>query len=388
MEPDADELDSLTRDERGRLRRLLIRAVTAAAQPADDRELRAMIAAAPAEHLPAAASLHRVSGTVLRGLDGAADALPPPTVSALRETTQLSAFNHLVMVGALSQLAEAFDDAGLTWVVMKGPVVAALYPDVGDRSYGDLDLLVDRTQYATAMRLLEQHGFAHTIHDWALAEAMMAGQVGMRSGRVSVDLHWHLHYSTEDRRPYSLDPDAMLERRRRFAVPGLTVPTLDEVDTVLSLAFHAARSDGHRLVWLKDIERAVVVGRPDFDELVRRCQAARCAPPVGLMLGRAQRTIGAEIPDDVIRALTPAALREADRAMCALRNPIQLHDRATINRAFARSVRSSLAASVAEVPTRAARLLRRRWRGPVPTETDSPEEKASYLAAVAAAPDR
>ena len=46
----------------------------------------------------------------------------------------------------------------------------------------------------------------------------------------------------------------------------------------MTLAFHAARSDGHRLVWLKDIERALAVESRDLDELVRRCRASRCAP--------------------------------------------------------------------------------------------------------------
>src|SRR5262249_33459359 len=159
-------------------------------------------------------------------------------------------------------------------------------------------------------------------------------------GRVSIDLHWHLHYSTADRRPYALDPDGMLRRRRVVDVPGLQVPSLDPVDTVLTLAFHAARSDGHRLVWLKDIERACAVGQPDLRELVRRCRAGGCAPPVGLMLGRTRETLGADIPADVVRTLTPASLRVADRAVRALQSPIQLHDRPTVTRAFTRSVRS------------------------------------------------
>ena len=118
----------------------------------------------------------------------------------------------------------------------------------------------------------------------------------MTSPLVPIDLHWHLHYSREDRRPFALDPDAMVERSRRVVVSGASVPTLDPVDTLLTLAFHAARSDGHRLVWLKDVERAVAVEEPDLDELgaavpcsplrttgrdhlVPRTVAARCGDP-------------------------------------------------------------------------------------------------------------
>jgi hypothetical protein len=56
-----------------------------------------------------------------------------------------------------------------------------------------------------------------------------------------------------------------------------------------------------------------------------------------------------------------------------------------MTRAFTRSVRTSLATSIAEIPSRAARSLRRRLRPPVPSESDSVDEKQRYLSAVVAA---
>ena len=267
-------LDTITGRERRALRALLIGATAAASHPDRRDGLAELVAAAPIDALPEAAALHRVAGTVLRGLDGVAGvdderARRAGGVAGTRRRCTTSC-----VVGALNQIGRAFDEAGLSWVVMKGPVVAALlYPDVGDRTYGDLDLLVDRRDFAQAMQILEDFGYEHSIHNWALAEEMLAGQVGMTSPAVSIDLHWHLHYSHEDRRPFALDPEAMIERNRRVVVSGVSVPTLDTVDTLLTLAFHAARSDGHRLVWFKDVERSVAVDAPDFDELVRRCRA-------------------------------------------------------------------------------------------------------------------
>ena len=142
------------------------------------------------------------------------------------------------------------------------------------------------------------------------------------------------------------------------------MPTLDPVDTLLTLAFHAARSDGHRLVWLKDVERAVAVEEPDLDELVRRCRAARCAPPVGLILSRARSLLDAEIPAEIIRAMTPIPLRAADRIASGLRHPVQLHERGTATRIYTRSVRSSTLATLYAVPERGARVMRRFLRPP------------------------
>jgi hypothetical protein len=321
---------------------------------------------------------------VLRGLDGV-DGVPDEVQAQLGVLRQRAALNHLLLTGVLGGLSRALDDAGLSWVAMKGPVVAGrLYPEVGDRAYSDLDLLVDRRDFPPAMRLLEGLGYEHTIHNWALAEEMLAGQIGMTSANAQIDLHWHLHYSHEDRRPYAIDPEAMIERRRLVTVSGVTVPTLDAVDELLTLAFHAARSDGHRLVWFKDIERALSVERPDLDELVRRCRAYRCAPPVGLILGRARTLLDADVPDEILRSLTPVALQLTDRAVFAVAHPVQLDERPTVTRAYTRSVRSSLIASVAAVPTRGARQLRRHLHPPPLNETDSPAEKECYLNAVVA----
>jgi Uncharacterised nucleotidyltransferase len=377
-------LDTLTRAERIALRALLIRA-TAAAGRADARaELGQLVAAAPTAALPAAAGMHRVAGTVLRGLDGV-DGVGDSVREQLAARRSQAAFHHLRVIGALSQISRAFDDAGLAWVVMKGPVVASLlYPDVGDRTYGDLDLLLGRLDFPRAMQILEDLGYGHSVHNWALAEEMLAGQVAMTSPLVSIDLHWHLHYSDEDRRPFAIDPEAMIARARRVLVSGVNVPTLDPVDTLLTLAFHAARSDGHRLVWHKDVERAIAVDQPDLDELVRRCRDARCAPPVGLILARARALLDAEVPDEIIRALTPVLLRAADRLASSLGHPVQLHERGTAVRLYTRSVRSSTVATLYAIPERGARHLRRFLRPPRVNESDSAEEKASYLQAVSA----
>ena len=377
-------LDTLTRADRAALRAVLIRATAAAGRTDARNELGPLVEAAPMHALPAAANLHRVSGTVLRGLEGVAG-VPDSVRADLAARRAQSALHHLRVVGALSQIARAFDEAGLTWVAMKGPVVAALlYPDVGDRTYGDLDLLLDRRDFAKGMQLLEELGYEHCIHNWALAERMLAGQVSLTSPLVSIDLHWHLHYSHEDRRPFAIDPEAMTGRARRVIVSGVNVPTFDPVDTLLMLAFHAARSDGHRLVWHKDVERAIAVDQPDFDELVRRCRVERCAPPVGLILARTRALLDAEVPDEIIRALTPRSLRLADRLASGVGHPVQLHERGTTTRWFTRSVRSSLGATLYAIPERGARALYRFLRPPGVNESDDANEKASYLQAVSA----
>jgi hypothetical protein len=379
---------NLTRRQRAALRALLIGATAAAGRAPDRGALNRMVLAAPIERLPAAAALHRVGGTVLRGLDGVAD-VPADVRRKLGELRERATLNHLLVTGTLGQIGRAFDDADLSWAVIKGPAIAALlYPEPGDRNYNDLDLLIDRRDFPRAVQLLEELRFRHHIHNWALAEEMLAGEIQMSNASVVVDLHWHLHYSPLDRRPFAIDPEAILERSRRVDISGVSAPTLEPIDTVLTLAFHAARSDGHRLIWSKDIERAVATSDPDWDELRRRSRASKCGPPVGLMLERARRLLAADVPADIVRAMVPRSLLLADRVSSALAHPIQLHEGATVTRWFTRSVRSSLLASMSAGPARATRRLRRQLFPPALNETDDPDEKVSYLTAVARSVDR
>lgn len=383
MDRSSEPLDALTRPERKALLGLLIAAVAASGRPdLRDGPLPKLVDTAPIHALPAAAELHRVSGAVLRGLDGV-DGVPDDVRRALDERRGQTALHHLFVVGALSEVSRALDEAALAWVAMKGPIVAELlYPDAGDRSYADLDLLVVRRDFPEAMAILEALGYRPAIKNWALAEKMLAGQVTMNGPAVQIDLHWELHYSSEDRRAFGFVPEEMVARARRVVAAGLGVPTFDAPDTLVSLAFHAARSGGHRLLWLKDIERSLAVDRPDLDEVVRRSRVYGCAPAVGIILDRARSTLGADVPDEIVKALTPASLRVANALSARVVPPVQLHERETVTRWLTRSMRSSIASTALDTPQRATQWLLRKARPPQVNETDDPVEKAGYLDAV------
>jgi hypothetical protein len=374
-------IGDLERRQRATLRAVLLRA-TARAGNSQSSDPGCLPPEAPADLIPAAASMHRIEGTVLRGLDGC-DGVAADVLDRLARLRHRALLHHLMVTAHLAGIRAAFDASGVAWVVMKGPVVASqLYPDPGDRTYADVDIMVARRDYPAAMAALEALGFEHSIHNWAHAEHVLAGQVEMKTQSLIVDLHWHLHYSASDRSPFALAPEEMIARRRAVSVSGQTVPTLDPVDTLLTLAFHAARSDGHRLVWLKDVERSLAVERPDVDELVRRCRSYRCGPPVGVVLNRARSLLGADVPDEVVLELTGRSLRLVDSLVSRAVHPVQFDERPTLTRWFTRSVRSSLVTTATAGPTRFARRLERRFLPPAANETDDPIEKERYLNAV------
>jgi hypothetical protein len=377
---------TLTSPERDALRAVLVgttRRADACHESDDDRRaLERWVRVAPMDRLPEAAVLHRVVGAVHRGLEGV-DGVRPDVRAQLEAICARTRLRQLIFLGALSEIGHALDTAALPWAVMKGPVLAVhLYPDTADRVYGDLDLLVPRRCFPEAVRVLEDLGFRHDVHNWARAEEQLAGEITMRTDTVVVDLHWNLHYDRVAREPFDLRPEEMLDRTREVSLGALSVATFDPTDTLIALCFHAARSDGHRLVWFKDIERSLSVDHPDLDETVRRSRSFRIAPLVGLMLARTRRILGAPVPDEVVASLASPALLLAERRVCALVDPIQFHEDGTFARLFTRSIRPTDLATLGAIPARAAQVLERKLFPPRENETDDEEEKESYFRAV------
>ncbi len=352
MPPEAGTLTGASGDA---LRRLLVAATAAALRPDPDPRLPALVAAAPVEHLPAAAALHRVDGCVHAALAPVAG-VPECVVARLASARSRSAARHLVICRALATIADAFDRRQIPWVVMKGPVLSStIYHDAGARAYNDLDLLVAADAFPDAVSLLEELGYAHLIENWALASWFRAGELPMRTPTVTVDLHWQLQYANYHRRYMTADTEGMLARRRRVTVASRAVPTFDAVDTLLHIALHASRDNADRLVWFKDIERCAAVERPDLDELVARAGQCRCGPPIGLALRRAREVLGADIPDEVVTVLMGRALRAVDRVVTRVSRPVPLHGGGSLAGFVARSV-------TADLPSTARDLVRRTYR--------------------------
>jgi len=227
--------------------------------------------------------------------------------------------SHLAALAVLDEAATVLDGAGIPWMVVKGPVLAhTIYPRPDLRDYGDLDLVVPRTELGAALDGFERRGHSILVDDWDRLRALGAGQVPVRIRHSVADVHWHLVNWSRVRDAFAIDMDALFARRRTVDVAGRPVPTLDAVDTMLHLTLHAATSGGMRLIWLKDIQLAAATGELDWDQLTRRADEMGLRLAAAVMLRRSRRVLGANVPEGVERALTrgeswPAVVALAER---------------------------------------------------------------------------
>ncbi len=238
-----------------------------------------------------AGRLHRVTPAIARAVRGW-DELPDGWAPALRSARERQLLRHLQALEDLKGIGAALDRAGIAWAAVKGATLASVvWPHADMREYFDLDLLVQPAAFRDAVRIVEDVGGRLLDRNWPALRSSRRGELAMvgRHG-THVDVHWHLAVAPSVRRAFPLDVDAMLARRRRRELSGISVPMLDAEDQALHVAVHAAQAGANRLMWLADAY--YVTADVAWDELARRSRAARASVPVALVLDRAYRVAG------------------------------------------------------------------------------------------------
>jgi hypothetical protein len=258
------------------------------------------------------ASHHGVANLLylsLRGIDG----VHRPSLEKLERNYQQGVRHHLLVLGELSALGAALDEASIPWIVFKGPVLSTLvYPRPDLRFYGDVDVMVPRPEFGAAVQALEGRGFAVLDRNWELLLRLEAGQLHVGLGHdVLADLHWHPLNRNSVRRSFAISPEELFARARTAALGSLQIRRFDLVDGLLHLCVHAGLSGGVRLLWLKDIERTIAREAPDWLKVAERARAWRAEVLVAGMLQRARRAVGARVPEEVLDELAPSRVGRA-----------------------------------------------------------------------------
>jgi hypothetical protein len=241
------------------------------------------------------AGAHGVAAAVL---NAGAPFLPPGIADAMKRSVLRAGIAHLEGLATLREAGAALRQAGIPFLVLKGPALASrLYGSGAERPATDLDLLVsgaDRDRALAALaaagyreeRPRAAGGFLARVHFHAVL-------LPAARGRLAIELHWDL---VDRANLYRIDAGGVLARRVDVVVDGVTAAVPAPEDELLYLALHAAKHGifnraglragraagwfcrpllGNRLLWFIDIHRLLARcgDRLDWGRLRERAAA-------------------------------------------------------------------------------------------------------------------
>jgi hypothetical protein len=178
---------------------------------------------------------------------------PPEFANKVRQLHRAQVLSALQMTAELFRLVDQFRDAGLDFVLVKGPVLAVrAYGDTGARQYGDLDFLVRQKDALRATELMIAAGYEPEIPADAVSLEKIPGQYVFV--RISSPLLVEVHTERTMRYfPRGLPIEEFFARRQSVSVDGHQIPALAIEDELILICVHGAKHLWERLSLVADV---------------------------------------------------------------------------------------------------------------------------------------
>jgi hypothetical protein len=312
------------------------------------------------EGLATSTSFHGAVGYLHRAVDDW-EHVPAGQQEHLRDLHDRAVLFHIKVLSDLGYLREVLGDAGVPWLVVKGPTLAVPVHGFADlRPYSDLDLVVPPSSLGGALEALEAAGSEVTDRNWTLIGRELKGEVHLKlpSG-TALDLHWHLLNDRDRRQAFPIDMAELFESSRVVDVGGVEVRTLGLAHTAAYLAMHAMHSGGHRLIWLKDLHRLLRDGAVDIDVVIDQARRWRAELVLAGAASRVRHAFGSDARLSQIGRVgrRPRVWSMLTTATWRLQ-PVELQDGSpSLGRTVARSIRPTQTQSLRELLRRGSRHL-------------------------------
>jgi hypothetical protein len=194
------------------------------------------------------------------------DAVPSPLLEHMRARFyEISARNHR-LARKLVDLTWTFQEHGIPVLAYKGPAVAiAVYGDLSQRQFEDVDLIVRKEHLSTTLDLMTREGYRivpyssrcgfhfvpHSIQPQSPKHLRKYHVVTLQAPDQTffVDLHWKV----SNGRTFGPDMEKVWAGATKLKLPQGTICTLSREDLFLALCYHGAKHRWAQLKWLLDI---------------------------------------------------------------------------------------------------------------------------------------
>ena len=182
---------------------------------------------------------------------------PAEITSQMRHSFMWARARCFQMERQLRVIIEAFNEAGICVLVLKGPALArTVYLDPATRPSGDLDLLVLPDHVIKARNILEGLGYQcletrfETFRDVHCDEEFIHKKDPKNN--LNVEMHWALSMFSSSK--WKVDINEIFSRSVKIETPGLSIKILHPVDNLIHASLHMLIGHSHdlRLIWIYD----------------------------------------------------------------------------------------------------------------------------------------
>jgi hypothetical protein len=170
--------------------------------------------------------------------------LPATTAQQLREYYLACVMRNTWLFDEVGKILRALQAAGIPVIPLKGVCLAeAVYGNLALRQMGDVDLLVQPANLATALEVLR------TLEYAAAQPFEIEGQrqvqhhmppLSKRGGGATLELHWTIAAPRSNIRFEENDLDQLWSRANPAIIGGVQVLVLSPTDLLLHLCLHAS----------------------------------------------------------------------------------------------------------------------------------------------------
>ncbi|MGH3694109.1 MAG: nucleotidyltransferase family protein [Pseudonocardiaceae bacterium] len=223
-----------------------------------------------------------------------AEHLQPSADSELRAVRLRRTMHHLRAMADLRFVQEVFDEAGIDWLVFKGPVLSeVIYQRQGARNCGDLDILVRPRDVGAAVDRLLDRDVVSLRGDWRAVLAKGDGECEfLLPNGTPIDLHWDVINDGRVRSGFAFSTEKLFAAGRTVLIDDRAVQTFSPIDTALHVALHGCRSGGDRLRWLLDLQQSLLRCDAGAADLLERARTFRVELVLRAMLNRLALFVG------------------------------------------------------------------------------------------------
>lgn len=221
--------------------------------------------------------------------------------------------------GRVAPLIEAFTDAGIRTMLLKGAALTLLYyKDPGLRPMTDIDLLVHRNQLNQSIELLRGLGWRSK---YPLPHALVPFEHASEfrdSYNQSLDLHWHVLWEGRQ----GLGDDDFWKKSIPIAINDVPTNSLASADHLLHVCVHGAKwNDTPTLRWVAD---ALMITRSpdyrvDWNRLVAQAEKRQLTLPMRDTMEYLETLLGADIPAWVLSDLKSSRTSRLEQTFYKIR---------------------------------------------------------------------